>query len=638
MGTTVMSGYILLAATVFLSSSALVLKTTNDEVAVGRTTNVSLECINNYPLPDISEVMMVRILKKDLSGWTTIAELRDDGTKVSPKHNDLLAEGKISQSFLRLTWPVATNDTVGRYRCDAISLTAQTGVSWQKSLPTSVYRKREVTLQMLSQMVEENKEEYLQRLRSQRQSIMEDVTATAAHNKRDWLLHTDHILHNVTAKLEALEARVQSEWDSQLQVLSHTVEQKTRQCPDQPLSQIRQTLEHVAAIMDQDKQEFLQQKEDILENVTATVEQSIREFLQQKDDLLESISATFEKDRKTFLQQKEDILENVTATVEQSIREFLQQKDDLLESISATFEKDRKTFLQQKEDILESATATQRELQQQKDNMLESIKEIFEVERKTFLQQKEDILESATATQRKCHQQKDDILENVTAKVRALEATFQTELNAVKDQIKPRSCSDVRSRKPRPVVTLINGMTVVCDTKTDNGGWIVIQRRTSADVDFHRDWAEYKTGFGDLSGNFWFGLEKIHQLTNMERYELRIDFAFRGKDYYANYSNFSVSGESENYKLHISGFSGNVEDDMTYHSGQAFSTKGRDNDSSSGHCARYSSTGGWWYNRCYRVNLNGKWGLGSVKGMRWRSVTGLQNSLTFSEMKIRPFV
>ncbi|XP_012945439.2 ficolin-1-like, partial [Aplysia californica] len=200
----------------------------------------------------------------------------------------------------------------------------------------------------------------------------------------------------------------------------------------------------------------------------------------------------------------------------------------------------------------------------------------------------------------------------------------------------PESCADVQTWKPRPVLTLTNGMTVVCDTKTDNGGWIVIQRRTSADVDFFRGWAEYKDGFGDLSGNFWFGLEKIHQLTNMRRYELRIDFTFQGKDYYANYNNFVLSGEPENYKLQISGFSGNVEDNMAIHNGQAFSTKDRDNESTSTDCANYNH-GAWWYKSCHRVNLNGKWGSTGNQGLSWYSVTKFTNSVTSSEMKIRPF-
>ncbi len=78
----------------------------------------------------------------------------------------------------------------------------------------------------------------------------------------------------------------------------------------------------------------------------------------------------------------------------------------------------------------------------------------------------------------------------------------------------------------------------------------VFQRRIDGSVDFYLPWADYKNGFGAVSGEFWLGNENIHLLTSSGDNVLRIDMeAFDGETRFAAYTGFSIDGESTNYTL-----------------------------------------------------------------------------------------
>ncbi|KAM9703442.1 angiopoietin-related protein 1 isoform 1-T1 [Menidia menidia] len=142
---------------------------------------------------------------------------------------------------------------------------------------------------------------------------------------------------------------------------------------------------------------------------------------------------------------------------------------------------------------------------------------------------------------------------------------------------------------------------VYCDMDTDGGGWTVIQRRVDGSVSFDRSWRDYRDGFGDLHSEFWLGNNHIHDLSIQGDYSLRIDLEdWSIQHKHALYQSFSVEDEEHQYRLHVSGFSGTVQDSFSwYHDKQGFSTP------DSGNICAEISHGGWWYNQCFYANLNG---------------------------------
>ena len=176
--------------------------------------------------------------------------------------------------------------------------------------------------------------------------------------------------------------------------------------------------------------------------------------------------------------------------------------------------------------------------------------------------------------------------------------------------------------------------------ETDGGGWTVFQRRQDGSVDFYRGWIDYEMGFGELDNEFWLGLSKIHRLTKIDS-SLRVDLEdFDQNTRYAHYDTFSVGDVSTEYTLTIEGYSGTAGDCTTNnrHKNMKFSTKDNDNDIVSGNCA-ILYVGGWWYDRCHRCNLNGKYLGGTHRsyadGVEWYYWTGYYYSLKFTEMKLR---
>ena len=152
---------------------------------------------------------------------------------------------------------------------------------------------------------------------------------------------------------------------------------------------------------------------------------------------------------------------------------------------------------------------------------------------------------------------------------------------------------------------------------------------------------DYVNGFGNLEGEFWYGLEKIHCFTTRDDVELRIELGNGTEPSIVwTYQLFKVGVAETNYQLTIGqghGVGGTF-DAMAYHNGNAFSTRDRDNDHSGGNSAT-TYGGGWWYNACHASNLNGKYrpsgSSSAAHKPAWRVTISWFAHFTKVQMKIR---
>ncbi|XP_065941876.1 fibroleukin-like [Magallana gigas] len=161
---------------------------------------------------------------------------------------------------------------------------------------------------------------------------------------------------------------------------------------------------------------------------------------------------------------------------------------------------------------------------------------------------------------------------------------------------------------------------VVCDMETMGGGWTNIQNRFDGSVNFNRTWNDYKNGFGSATGEYWIGNDVIHELTKTNTSSLYVSITLTNDTtLFELYETFSVSSENDNYRLFVEGqASGTLGNMMVLSSYPAYTNKGmvfttldRDNDRNpSRNCASLWK-GGWWFNYCSYVFLNGPYASSS---------------------------
>ena len=197
-------------------------------------------------------------------------------------------------------------------------------------------------------------------------------------------------------------------------------------------------------------------------------------------------------------------------------------------------------------------------------------------------------------------------------------------------------------------IPTVNGINQTIPAISVNG-WIVFQQRIDGTMSMNYKWSVYQAGFGNYSQNFWMGLERIHQMTFGKQCRMRIEM-FNDLNQWLSleYDSFYLDGNDANYTIHITGYSGDIGWDLMnatasglayYHNGLPFSTYDADHDKSIYNCA-YDYGGGWWWNSCHRLALNGRYG-GVKSGYPTFSYCDyhvvIWHNLTMSRMMVKCF-
>ena len=229
---------------------------------------------------------------------------------------------------------------------------------------------------------------------------------------------------------------------------------------------------------------------------------------------------------------------------------------------------------------------------------------------------------------------------------------------------KPRDCYDLKCFRVStakdgphtiyPDSSTLTSLNVSCDQETDNGGWVMYQRRVDGTLNFTQSWEDYKHGSGtngDGTTELWLGNEKayhmVHSYGKKWKGQLRIEAdAFDGRSCWLVASDFRMYSENHRYKVdwgRVTESESGIAGDWNFH--ERYSFKTYDNVDAQAQCLR-DHKGGWWYGHginCTRLFLNGEYvkqadaTSTSIAVRSFKPNTALQRSrMMFRRTKERP--
>ncbi|KAK8735369.1 hypothetical protein OTU49_005637, partial [Cherax quadricarinatus] len=286
--------------------------------------------------------------------------------------------------------------------------------------------------------------------------------------------------------------------------------------------------------------------------------------------------------------ERDQIVHELQNKIQQQ-EEILQEKEELLRG-KCLFEEELREVQKGKSQVGEAATAQLQDVEESYANCVSQVKNLT--------QHNEEITSLNSQLQ-----VNNTLLENITQHTQQ-SRELMTELSDCQQnltQIEKRSrlvrdCTDIQYKGATESgvyqifpQSSAGGVSVLCKTQ-EGHMWTVflVRQRETTQVNFTRTWHDYKTGFGDPSGEYWLGNDNLHALTSGgHRYRFRVIATnLLGEQRSAVWETFSVANEASKYRVTLGGYSSTstLGDALTSQhtwalmDGMSFTTVDRDHD------------------------------------------------------------